>query len=66
MQLGEADNDLALWTSEPVEIDSDLKKYELTYVHEKESVENARFSIIFSDRHSEVILDDIKLIGARP
>ncbi|MBC9888672.1 MAG: cellulase family glycosylhydrolase [Opitutae bacterium] len=59
-------NDIVLWRSEPVEIDSDLKKYELTYVHETESVANARFSIIFSDRHSEVILDDIKLVGARP
>ena len=66
VQLGEAGKDLALWTSEPVEIDSDLKKYELSYVHDTESVENARFSIIFSERHSEVILDDIKLVGARP
>lgn len=66
VQLGHAGGDPVLWTSESVAIDSDLKKFELSYVHETESVENGRFSIIFGDRHSEVILDDIKLIGARP
>ena len=54
-----------LWTSDPVEINKDLVRYELTYKHEAETVENARFSIIFTERHSEIILDDIKLIGTR-
>ena len=65
VQLGYAGNDPVLWTSDPVEIHGDLQKYELTYAHESESVENARFSIIFGDRHSEVILDEIKLVGSR-
>ncbi len=64
-QLGYAGNDPVLWTSDPVEIHGDLQKYEFTYVHDSESVENARFSIIFGDRHSEVILDEIKLVGSR-
>lgn len=66
VQLGHAGGGTILWTSESVAIDSNLKKYELNYVHEAESVENGRFSIIFGDRHSEVILDDIKLVGTRP
>ncbi len=66
VQLGHGGGDPVLWTSESVAIDSDLKKFELSYVHDTESVENGRFSIIFGDRHSEVILDDIKLVGARP
>jgi hypothetical protein len=66
VQLGNAGGDPVLWTSEPVEINSDLVKYEFTYLHEAESVENARFSIVFSDRHSTVLLDNIKLIGSRP
>jgi hypothetical protein len=65
--LGHApDNDPVLWTSEPVEINKDLLKYDFTYVHDTESVENARFTIKFGDRHSEVILDDIKMVGTRP
>ena len=66
VQLGNANNNPVLWTSDPVEINTDLIKYEFTYVHETESVDNARFSIIFSDRHSEIILDEIKLIGSQP
>ena len=66
VQLGDVGNDPVLWTSDPVKIDGDLQKYEFSYVHNSESVENARFSIIFGDRHSEVILDEIKLVGSRP
>tara|TARA_Y100000588_G_scaffold102732_1_gene111811 strand:- start:1712 stop:3187 length:1476 start_codon:yes stop_codon:yes gene_type:complete len=66
VQLGDAENEPILWTSEPVEIDTELKKYELNYVHDTASVDNARFSIIFSDRHSQIILDDIKLVGSLP
>ena len=66
VQLGNADNDPVLWRSEPVEIDKDLTKYEFTYVHEGDSIENARLSIFFADRHSEVILDEIRLVGTRP
>jgi len=67
VQLGHAPhNEPVLWTSEPVEINTDLLRYEFTYVHETESVENTRFTVIFSDRHSEIILDDIKMVGSRP
>ncbi|MAI17218.1 MAG: hypothetical protein CMH04_00985 [Marinovum sp.] len=67
VQLGLApENKKVLYTSDQVEIDTELTKYEFTYTHKTESVENARFSIIFSERHSEVILDEIKLIGERP
>ena len=66
VQLGIApDNEIILWTSDLIEINTELKKYKLTYTHDSESVENVRFSIIFSERHSEVILDDIKLVGTR-
>jgi hypothetical protein len=65
-QLGNAGNDPVVWTSEPVDLNTDLQKYEFNYVHEGESIDNARFSIIFADRHSEVILDEIRLVGTRP
>lgn len=55
-----------LWSSKSFEINNELTKYEFTYTHKDTSVDNARFSIIFSDRHSEVILDEIKLIGKQP
>lgn len=67
VQLGVApDNEEILFQSELVEIDSELRKYEFTYTHEGESVEDLRFSIVFTERHSEIILDDIKLRGTRP
>jgi len=67
VQLGVApENKTVLWTSEQVEINTELTKYEFTYTHESESVENVRFSILFTERHSEIILDDIKLRGTRP
>lgn len=67
VQLGVAPkNETVLWTSEQVEINTELTKYEFSYRHESKSVENVRFSIYFSDRHSEIILDDIKMVGTRP
>ncbi len=67
VQLGAAPkNETVLWTSDEVEINTALTKYEFSYKHTAESVENVRFSIIFSERHSEIILDDIKMIGTRP
>lgn len=67
VQLGIApDNETVLWTSEQVEINAELSKYEFTYRHDSESVEDVRFSIIFSERHSEIILDNIKMVGSRP
>lgn len=67
VQLGVApDNAPVLWTSEQVEINTQLTKYEFSYKHESESVEDVRFSILFSERHSEIILDEIKLRGIRP
>jgi hypothetical protein len=67
VQLGVApENETVLWTSEQVEINTELTKYEFTYKHDSTTVDNVRFSIIFSERHSEIILDEIKLIGTRP
>ena len=66
-QLGVAPkNDRILWTSEPVRINTELTKYTFTYKHKTESIEDVRFSILFTERHSEIILDDIKLRGTRP
>ena len=67
LQLGHApDNDPIIWTSEEITVDSTLKRYELEYQHAAPSVNNVRFSFIFLDRHSEVILDQIELRGRRP
>ena len=67
VQLGVApDNEPVLWNSEQVEINTELTKYEFTYKHESKSVEDVRFSILFTERHSEIILDDIKFRGTRP
>ena len=67
VQLGHApENEPVVWTSEPVVINDELLEYEMTYKHESESVENARFSILFSEQHSEIILDDITLRSTRP
>ena len=67
IQLGYApDNDPIIWTSEEITVDSTLKRYELEYQHAASSVNNVRFSFIFLDRHSEVILDQIELLGRRP
>jgi len=67
VQLGIApDNESILFESEQVEINTRLSKYEFTYKHQSETVEDARFSILFTERHSEIILDDIKLRGTRP
>ena len=67
VQLGVApDNETILFTSEKIEINTELTKYEFMYKHDTETVEDARFSILFTDRHSEIILDDIKLRGKRP
>ena len=67
VQLGVApDNEPVLWKSEQVEINTELTKYEFTYTHESKSVEDVRFSILFTERHSEIILDDIKFRGTRP
>ncbi len=67
VQLGVAPtNETILWTSNEVEINTELSKYEFSYKHNSGPVENVRFSIIFSERHSEIILDDIKMVGSRP
>ena len=67
LQLGHApNNDPIIWTSEEITVDSTLKRYELEYQHAAPSVNNVRFSFIFLDRHSEVILDQIELRGRRP
>ncbi len=67
VQLGVApDNVIILWTSDQVEINTELTKYEFTYIHESKSVEDVRFSFLFTERHSEIIFDDIKLRGTRP
>ena len=67
IQLGHAPhNEPVIWTSDEVSIDSKLQKYELEYDHAVPSVSNVRFSFIFLDRHSEVILDQIELRGRRP
>jgi len=67
IQLGHApDNDPVIWTSEEITLDSTLGKYELDYEHAAQSVSNVRFSFIFLDRHSEIILDQIELRGRRP
>lgn len=67
VELGVApDNETILYTSEKVAIDTELTKYEFTYKHETETVDDARFSIFFTERHSEIILDDIKMSGTRP
>jgi endoglucanase len=64
LQLGHApENDPVIWTSEEITVDSNLKKYELEYEHDTPSVNNVRFSFIFLDRHSELILDQIELCG---
>jgi len=64
LQLGHApENDPVIWTSEEITVDSNLKKYELEYEHDTLSVNNVRFSFIFLDRHSELILDQIELCG---
>ena len=55
-----------IWTSEEITVDSKLKKYELEYEHAVQSVRNVRFSFIFIDRHSEIVLDQIELRGRRP
>ena len=66
LQLGHApNNDPIIWTSEEITVDSTLKRYELEYQHAAPSVNNVRFSFIFLDRHSEVILDQIELRGRR-
>lgn len=67
IQLGHApENDPVIWTSEEITVDSKLKKYELEYEHAVQSVRNVRFSFIFIDRHSEILLDQIELRGRRP
>jgi len=67
IQLGTApDNKTIFYTSDKIEINTELTKYELTYKHKTKSVDDVRFSIIFTDRHSEIILDDIKFRGTRP
>lgn len=67
VQLGVApDNEEILWTSDQIEINTELTKYEFTYTHDSETLDDVRFSFIFTDRHSEIILDDIKLSGTRP
>lgn len=67
IQLGHApENDPVIWTSEEITVDSKLKKYELEYEHAVQSVRNVRFSFIFLDRHSEIVLDQIELRGRRP
>ena len=66
VQFGHApDNDPVVWTSTPVQITTDFKEYELTYVHDSGSVDSARFSVLFEDPHCEIILDDIKLRSSR-
>ena len=67
VQLGEApDNKEILWTSDQIELDTELTKYEFIYTHKLESLDDIRFSFIFTDRHSEVIIDDVKFRGTRP
>jgi hypothetical protein len=67
IQLGHAPhNEPVIWTSGEIPIDSRLQKYELEYEHDVTSVGNVRFSFIFLDRHSEVVLDQIELRGRRP
>ncbi|MBL4643281.1 MAG: carbohydrate binding domain-containing protein, partial [Flavobacteriaceae bacterium] len=67
VQLGVApDNEIILWTSNKIEINTELTKYEFTYTHDSETLDDVRFSFIFTDRHSEIILDDIKFSGTRP
>ena len=66
VQLGHApENDPVVWTSEPVQISENLKKYELTYVHNSQSIKNVRFSILFDDFDYQVILDRIKMRSRR-
>tara|TARA_Y200000002_G_scaffold187550_1_gene154831 strand:+ start:3110 stop:4651 length:1542 start_codon:yes stop_codon:yes gene_type:complete len=67
VQLGLApDNEVILWDSDIIEINTELTKYQFTYTHTAGSEEDVRLSFIFSDRHSEIILDDIKFRGTRP
>ena len=67
LQLGQApDNEPIIWTSEEIRVDSTLNKYEIKYQHSIPSVHNVRFSFIFLDRHSEIILDQIELRGHKP
>mgnify|MGYP003322317749 CR=1 FL=1 len=63
VQLGHAGGDPVLWTSEAVDLGADLKKYEFSYLHNTDSVETGRLTIVFGDRHSEVILDEIKTLS---
>ena len=67
IQLGHApDNEPVIWTSGELAVYTTLQKYELEYDHAVSSVNNVRFSFIFLDRHSEVILDQVELCGRRP
>ncbi|NRB63169.1 MAG: carbohydrate binding domain-containing protein [Saprospiraceae bacterium] len=67
VQLGSApDNDDIFWTSQGVDINTTLTKYEFTYTHTEATAEDVRFSFLFTERHSEIILDDVKVRGARP
>ena len=66
IQLGCApENAPVIWTSEKIVVDSILRKYQLAYEHSDGSVRNVRFSFVFLDRHSEIILDKIDFRGQR-